>query len=217
MLVFAGVALLLGCFGEEDTPFPPGLEPLEENTAPAPEPADGDQYPEQLVMVPLFAPISPRTHSVHARGYVRAPIVDVWEALRNPDVGADRRTFSSWTTDYDVEPGYDYSYVIHSVIENVIVVRYDVTWRHGVAEGTLDAPTLVAARFQKTAGSTVIGDLEGSIVLTEIEPGVTEIAIIEYLRALASDHANIEAFLRDMFAELVILSHGGELPPIAEL
>ena len=42
-------------------------------------------------------------------------------------------------------------------------------------------------------------------------------AIIEYLRAVASGHENIESFLRDMFAELVILSHGGTLPPVDEL
>jgi len=215
-LVFLA-SITSGCFGDEETPFPPGLEPLEENVAPAPEPRDGEPFPEELVMVREFAPYTPRTHAIHARGYVHAPIADVWEALRDPDVGADRRVFSSWSTTPDVEPEYDYSYVIHSEITQVIVVEYDVTWRHGVVEGTLDAPTLVSARYQKTSGSTAISDLQGSIQLTELESGVTEIAIVEYLRAVASDHGNIEAFLSDMFAELVILSHGGELPPIDEL
>lgn len=206
-----------GCFSEIATPFPPGLEPLEENVAPAPEPVDGDPYPETLVMVRRLAPYTPRTHAVHARGFVRAPVADVWAALRDPDVGADRRTFSDWSATQVVEPEYDFSYVIHSVITNVIVVEYDVTWRHGVVEGTLERPRLVSARYQKTAGSSAIEDLQGSILLREVEPGVTEVAIIEYLRAIASGHENIESFLRDMFAELVILSHGGTLPPIDEL
>ena len=206
-----------GCFSEVETPFPPGLEPLEENTAAAPEARPGEPYPEELVMVRAFAPYLPRTHAVHARGYVQAPIVDVWTALRHPDVGADRRTFSEWSTTQDVEPEYDYSYVIHSVIDNVIIVEYDVSWRHGVVEGTVDAPLLVSARWQKTSGSSAISDLQGSVLLREVEPGVTEVAVIEYLRAIASDHGNIEAFLNDMFRELVILSHGGELPPVDEL
>lgn len=214
---FIGALLLSGCFGNEVTPFPPGLEPLETNVAAAPEPRDGDPYPEELVTVRKFAPNPPRTHAVHARGYVQAPILDVWEALRDPDVGADRRAFREWSTIYDVEPEYDYSYVIHSVIENVIIVEYDVTWRHGVALGTLDAPTLVSAVYQKTSGSTAISDLRGSILLTEIEPDVTEFAWVAYLRTIGSDHDNIETFMRDLFAELVILSHGGELPPIDEL
>ena len=46
-----GPALLLlvgipACFGEESTVFPPGLEPLEANTAPPIQPVDGDPYPE---------------------------------------------------------------------------------------------------------------------------------------------------------------------------
>ena len=186
--------LVMGCFSDVETPFPPGLEPLEEGMAPAPAPVDGDPYPETVTMVRAFAPYTPRTHAVHARGYVRAPVVDVWAALRDPDVGADRRTFREWSTTYDVEPEYDYSYVIHSVIENVIVVEYDVTWRHGVVLGTLEAPTLASARYQKTAGSAAIDALQGSVVLTEVE-----------------------RFPRDMSAELVIRAHGGELPPISEL
>ena len=206
-----------GCFSDVATPFPPGLEPLEDNLAPPPEPTAEERFPETLVMERRLAPYLPRTPAVHARGYVRAPVARVWAALREPDVGADRRTFSEWSTTYDVEPEYDYSYVIHSVIDNVIIVEYDVTWRHGVVEGTLETPRLVSARWQKTAGSSAIDDLQGSILLREVEPGVTEIAIIEYLRAIASGHENIESFLRDMFSELVILAHGGTLPPIDEL
>lgn len=220
-LLFALV--LSGCFGAAETPFPPGLEPLEAtHLAPAPEPRDGDAYPEEIVLVRAQSELVARTPAVHARGFVRAPIADVWAALRDPDVGADRRTFASWTVSQGVEEEYDFSYVIHSVIQNVITVEYDVTWRHGVVEGTVEAPTLVAARFQKTAGSTVITDLRASIVLYAREDeatgeAVTEVEIIEYLQAIASGHANIEAFLQDMFAELVILSHGGGLPPIEEL
>lgn len=211
------LALILGgCFGSEQTPFPPGLEPLEEENLATPPMGTVEQpYPEELVMVRSMA--APRTPSVHAIGYVRRPLLDVWEALRDPDVGADRRTFARWSATDDVEPEYDYSYVIHSVIENVITVEYDVTWRHGVIEGTLEAPTFVSARYQKTSGSTVIQTLEGGVLLTAVTPDVTEVEIIEHLRAFESSHENIEQFLADMFAELVIRARGEPLPPIDEL
>jgi hypothetical protein len=96
-------------------------------------------------------------------------------------------------------------------------VEYDVTWRHGVIEGTLEEPTFVSARYQKTAGSTVIQRLNGGVLLIAVTPDVTEVQIIEELRAFESGYENIESFLRDMYAELKIRARGEPLPPIAEL
>jgi hypothetical protein len=218
-IVALSAALLAGCFDNVQTPFPPGLEPLEaENEAPAPTPVDGDPYPEQLSWVRSFAPdTTERTPSVHARAYVHAPVAAVWEALRNPDVDADRRVFSSWSVVPREEIEYDYSYDLHAVIVNVITVEYDVTWHHGVVLGTLDEPELVAIRYQKTFGSNAIQDLRGSIVLREVTSDVTELQIIEYLRAVGATHANIESFLHDMYEEVLALSHGEPLPPVEEL
>lgn len=218
-IAVAATLLLAGCFDNVDTPFPPGLEPLEDvNQAPAPAPAEGDPYPEQLSTVRLFAPdATERTPSVHARAYVHAPVATVWEALRNPDVDADRRVFSSWSAMPLDEPEYDFSYVVHAVIVNVITVEYDVTWRHGAVVGTLEHPELVAITYQKTFGSTAVQDLRGSIVLRAVTPDVTEMEIIEYLRAVSSNHTNIESFLHDMYAGVVALSHGEPLPAVTDL
>jgi hypothetical protein len=208
---------LLGCFGEAETAFPPGLEPLEaENMAPAPEPIDGDPYPEAITMVRSFATdVDARTPEVHARAYVHAPITQVWEILRNPDVDADRRVLASWSVlATDVEPEYDFSYILHHVIINVITVEYDMTWRHAAVLGSVEAPELVAIRFQKTDGSTVIEDLRASIVMRPITSDVTELEIIELLRAVGSSHANIESFLNDFFASIVALAHGQPLPTL---
>ncbi len=218
IIVLAAV-LLVGCFDQVDTPFPPGLEPLEaENLAPDPAPVDGDPYPEQLSTVRSYAlDTTDRTPSVHARAYVHAPLATVWEALRNPDVDADRRVFSSWSSMPLDEPEYDYSYIVHAVIVNVITVEYDVTWRHAVVLGTLEEPELIAVRYQKTFGSTAIQDLRGSIVARAVTPDVTEIEIIEYLRSVSSGHTAIESFLHDMYEEVLALSHGEPLPAVADL
>lgn len=211
--------LLVGCFDNVQTAFPEGLEPLEAvNQAPDPAPVEGDPYPEELSSIRSYAPdTAESTPSVHARAYVHAPLAAVWEALRNPDVDADRRVFSSWTVMPLDEPEYDYSYIVHAVITNLVTVEYDVTWRHGVVLGTLDDPELIAVRYQKTFGSSAIQDLRGSIVARAVTPDVTEIQIIEYLRAVSATHANIESFLHDMFGGVLALSHGEPLPPVSEL
>lgn len=221
-----GLLALPGCFTNVTTPFeapdsgtlfPPGLEPLEPDTATPPAPVGGDMYPEQLSMLDGYAPGSMgHTPSVQAIGYVHAPVAAVWAAVRNPDVGADRRSFTSysWRTGTEM---YDYSLIEHAIIVNVVTVEYEVTWRHGVVVGTLEAPTEVAITYQKTWGSTAIADLRGSFVLTEVAPGITEMRVIEYLRASGAGHANIHSFFSDMFAEVLALAHGLPEPPISAI
>ena len=90
--------------------------------------------------------------------------------------------------DYRVEPEYDYSYVIHSVIVNVITVEYDVTWRHGVVEGTLEAPALGQPDREQTRARlaqlldrlAVLGDVDaGADVADElaVRPGMWRAAL----------------------------------------
>ena len=76
-----------GACRNREVAFPVGLEPLETNTAPWPQGSANDPYPEELSMVSgeddwLWA---------HARGYVKAPLLTTWEALRDLDVDVDRR------------------------------------------------------------------------------------------------------------------------------
>lgn len=190
-----GLALsLAGCFGEEKTEFPPGLEPLEENTAEAPTSND-EPYPEVLSMR--------RGRDdydwVHARAYVHAPISRTWEALRDIDVCVDDGRVDDWSVTWDVEEGYDYSYRIHNVAEDIVTVEFDITWRHGAAEGTRDDPEVVGIRYQKTDGTEFIEILRGSIVLTSVEDDVTELDMVEHLQAAAGGTPEIEAYFQDVF------------------
>ncbi|MCC6877324.1 MAG: hypothetical protein IT378_23665 [Sandaracinaceae bacterium] len=223
--------LASGCFGNTDTPFVPtdagppsdggpdyrGLAALEPNLASPPAPQDGNPYPEELVLVDSMAIDAPRTPAVHARGYVQAPVSAVWAALQIPDVNADRRALTSYTT-MPVEPtSYDAEYVIHAVVVNVITIEYEQTWRHARLLGTEQAPAHVAMSWQKTWGSSALSDLRGWIELREVAPGVTEIAMIEYLNAVTQSHPTIRSFFHDLFREVVIVAHGGTVPLIADL
>jgi hypothetical protein len=213
------IALLSsGCFGNEETPFPEGLEPLEPNLAEAPQPEGSDQFPERIVFLRTDAmDIRPTTPAVHARAYVHAPVSVVWAAMQNGDVTADRKAITSWTTQQVPDPMYDVNYVTHIVVVNVITVEYELTWRQSALEETDGQPTRVAIGWQKTWGSTAIPMLQGSGELREVAPGVTEIQWVEYLRAVMTSHATIESYFTGMFRSVVALSHGQPLPPVSEL
>ncbi len=76
------------CFGNETTEFPPGLEPVEENSAPLPEPTATDMYPE------IIETVHGRTDGVmfsHSHAYVHANPAKVWLAIKDVDVVSDRR------------------------------------------------------------------------------------------------------------------------------
>lgn len=210
------VPLFVGCFGDETLVFPPGLEPAAEvHEAPFPEGDVDTPFPERLELIRTTAENARQTPpSVHGSAYVQAPLSDVWEALRNPDVSADRRAFDAYEVENDVEPEYDYSYRIDATINNIITVEYSTNFRHGVIEGTLDAPLAVAVAWQKTEGSTIIAELRGSIIARAVTEDVTSLEMIQYGRTAMSNHEDNETYLTDVFEATVALTDGQPLPDV---
>ena len=208
------LCLVSGCWSDETLIFPPGLEPVAEvNEASFPAPQEGDAFPEELVVVRTIARDAARMPPcVHARGYVHAPLTVVWEALRNPDVSADRRSFASYTVMRDVEPDYDFSYAVVATINNIITFSYTTTFRHGVVEGSVTAPQAVAEVWSKTEGSSIISELRGSIVARAVTPEVTSLEMIQFSRTPMSNHADNEAYLRQVYSDVLALSQGLPLP-----
>ncbi len=203
------IALSSGCFGNEETIFPPGLEPLEDTTAPLPDGTPTDPYPEMLNLV---TGETPEYHFAHAHGYVAAPLETVYEALSTPDVCTDFRQTSRHTVDLDVEPEYDRSFVIHYEVDQFITIGFDVTWRHGIVEGPNDRPDITAHTFQKTYGTTFISLMRGSIVARRVDDTTTELELVEHINAASGGSDNIAQFLRDYYANVVAISHGLPLP-----
>jgi hypothetical protein len=196
------------CFGEDSTIFPSGLEPLEESRAPAPSTAD-DPTPELLSVV---SGEGREFGWAHARGFVRRDLATTWAALRTPEVTVDRRQVAEWSVVPDTEPEYPFSYAVDNVVKNIVTVRFRVGWRHGPAEGTVDAPEVVAARWQKTEGTVLISILRGSIVAREVAEGVTELAMVEHIEAASGGVSQIETYLRDLFESVRARAHGRPLP-----
>lgn len=212
-LATAAVALLAalagGCFGNEKTHFPEGLEPLEAGDPEPPEPRDDQPFPEALN-------VQTGTHPdyvwVHARGYVRAPLQDVYLAMHTAEVCVDHAAVDRYSIEHDMEPDYDYSFRIHNEVDDIVTVEFDVSWRFGVVEGADEAPQVVAGAFQKVFGTTFISIMRGSLVARRVEDGVTEIEFVEHLNAASGGVDSIRSFIEDLFANIVEIAHGRPLP-----
>lgn len=202
---------LVGCFGNEETEFPDGLEPLEENDLAPPEGTAEDPYPEEFVVEGR----SERSYDVVlGRGYIQAPLAEVWAAYRDPAVGADRRTTAGeWSPMTLEDPMYDFSYVIHHIARDIVTVEWDVTWRHGVVTGTVEEPEVVAMRWQKTNGSTLIRVIEGSIVLRPVGDGsVTEVELAYHASATGASLDTYMRYMRDIYDDALATVRGEPLP-----
>lgn len=198
-----------GCFGNETTALPPGLQPLEEVTVAPPDPVDGDPHPEALRME---SGMISAYDWVQARGYVKAPLSAVYLAMQTPEVVVDHREVDRWSVMHASEPEYDRVFVVHNEVDDIITVEFDLTWRFGITEGNDDAPREAVATWQKTWGTTFISILRGSVVAREVAPGVTEVAIVEHINAAERGPETIEPYIRDYFANLVEVSHGRPVP-----
>ncbi len=200
------------CFGSESMEFPPGLAPLEESTAPEPAPVDGDATPE---VVTTFKGDEGDYGFAHARGYIHAPITAVFAALQQPGTVVDRRRVNSFEVTPNVETGYDVSFRIHNVVNEVVTVEFDTTWRQGVAQGTAEAPEVVLGRALKTDGTAFIDLLEDSVVLTKVADDRTRVEIVRHrasIKGTEEDMNDAEVFVRDFYGSLREVAHGRPLP-----
>jgi hypothetical protein len=209
-ICLSGSLLLLsgGCAGNSITPFPPGLDPLEADTAPEPPAKNGDPHPEALGV----ARGSTGSYDwVHARGYLHVPLKQAWAVLTDPTVTADPKV-TDRTFELLHDPGTDVSYVFHYTVHDFLTVQFDVTYRFGVVAGTIDRPMRGAGRYQKTSGTDYITLLAGSIGASVVDDHTTAIELIEHLDATASDASEIERYLRAYFAAAVSKVH--QPPPL---
>jgi hypothetical protein len=199
-VVALGFALLCGCQSDVATQFPAGLTPIEENTAPLPAPTATDEFPEVLSVV---TGTDSGGSFLHAYAYVKAPIAAVWTAFKDPNVVTDRRSITSFTTTYDVEAEYDVSYRCRIVVEDVITLTFDITWRESAVAGTVDAPTRVIIAYQKTWGSSLVRRMAGTIELLEIAPDVTQIGWVQRLQATRTSPADLISWNADQYTDVV--------------
>lgn len=214
VLPVVALVLLAGCFGTEMTEFPDGLEPVAENLLAPPMGTADDPYPEEYI---LEGTEGGRSDLVLGRGYIHAPIREVWTALQNPAVGADRRTSPEWTTSPLEDPQYESTYTVDHIANDIVTVEWEVTWRHGLVEGTPEAPEVVAIRWQKTDGSTLISVIDGSLILRPVGDGsVTELELAYRANATGGGLENYTRYMRDVYDDALAVLNDRELPTYEE-
>lgn len=199
---------LIACGGGEVV-YPTGLAPFETNTAPWPE---GDDFPEELSLV--SGDHASGGVYAHGRGWVRAGITDVREAMFDPAVVTDRRGVDEWTSeDLAADAEFDRMFRVTLTIHDVITVEFTNEWRHGIVDGKEgQAPEVAAVSWSKVEGSDLVHLLQGSIVLTAEDEGTTAFEIMEHLDATATDTDDVTGALNDLFASVVAVVHGEPLP-----
>jgi len=201
----AALAVLLasGCFGNESTEFPDGLEPLEENTAP--EPDDGIAF------------VSGDNGSyawVHGRAVVAVEPAAVWAVIETPEMMAAVCATDSHSIEVGVEPDYELSFEVSYTVDEIINVSWDERWRYGTIEGTPEAPTLGMVRYQKVYGSSLIDLLEGSIQLRATDdPAVTVIEFVEHLAGAGGTIEDMTASMQHRYDTVLAVVGGDEQPP----
>ncbi|AGC46078.1 hypothetical protein MYSTI_04788 [Myxococcus stipitatus DSM 14675] len=212
VVALLSTALLSGCDSSENTPAPPGLEALEESTAPEPTAQAGDPYPEMLSTVHGTG----QGDSVfgHGRGFVHAPILAVFEAMKNPDTLVDRRQIDEWRVTWNVEPGYDVSFRTHNTVRNFITIEFEMTFRVGVVEGTAEAPLRIIEVARKTSGSSYVELAQHSIVVTKVNDSTTKLEVVVQGKGATVGPSDMAVSARDLFNSIVARVHGRPLPDV---
>src|SRR5262245_5421183 len=111
MGVAATLGVFAGCQDDVHTNFPPGLEPLEDNTVPRP----AGRPAEEL----LLASGGDENKFVHARGYVFAAPGLIWELTKDPEVVASDCDTTRHAATVGVEPEYEFGFQMHYEVDDI--------------------------------------------------------------------------------------------------
>lgn len=212
-----------GCYGNDASAFPPGLEPWEENNAALPAATAEDPCPETIAFGAdyTFMGMRPdgtayRANAVHARGCIHQPMSVVWSAIQDPLVGKDHTTVNTFMV-IDPPMAGECDGLYQSQINAgpaPFTVDFRLCWRMEVAEGLEDQPTLTATRWQKVWGSSALSVMEGSLVSRPLEADPT-ITVVEYqyhLNAVSASHQTIRDYLSVIYGRLRDRAHDRPLP-----
>jgi hypothetical protein len=208
LLVCTGL-VLAGC--GHPKPLPAWTEPLDPvDMATDPPPANGDPHPEQLDVI--TGTTSAYTWG-HARGWIHAPVDQVWKAMQDVDVIVDRRKDSSWAvTKQDIDPTAAVSFSVKNLIMQVVTVEIDTDWREGPVEGTESDPDVVAIRNDLTNSSLFVTTLDDSVRLQRVDSNTTEIQIMRHIQTVSTSENDVKVQQNDLFNSIVASVHGQPLP-----
>ncbi len=194
------LTVLAACQDNIKTPFPPGLEPF-----------DDDAVPQQLDGTPAeqLRTMASDTDMIRAygRGFVFAPLATVWTVAQMPDVMIARCHTTTQTVTPNNEPEFDLSFLVHYYVDDIVDVSWDDQWRGALLD------TEAMTEHQKVQGSDFITRSEGTIELLAIDAGTTELRFVEHLDAVGGSAGDLVSGMQHTYDGLLAVSHGGSAPP----
>jgi len=194
--------ILAACQDNVATPFPPGLEPLEENPVEHPT---GEELLTQAKDIDYI--------HVYGRGLVFSAPAQLWALAKLPSAMYARCSTDERTVMENNDSMYESSFLVHYVVNDILTVEWDDQWRYGTIEGTPEAPRLGMIRHQKVQGSDFISLSEGTVqIIATDDPEVSELAFVERLDALSGSTADVVQGMQDNYNRLVALAHGEPEP-----
>jgi hypothetical protein len=206
--VALAAALAAGCQDDISTPFPEGLEPLEDNRVAA----QPDGPFEEVLRIESSDTDLIR---VHARGFVLAPPAELWAATKIPDANVSTCSTTEHVITPDNEPQYEASFLIHYIVRSFLTVEWDDQWRFGwiMNKTELGTTELGMIKHQKVEGSEFVVFNAGTIqVLPTADPGISELAFVEHLDAVAATEADVVEGIQHNYDALVATVHGKPIP-----
>ena len=202
------LVVLAACQDNIATPFPPGLEPIEDDPVPVQQ---GGARDETLVTQAMDD--GNGVIHVYGRGYVLAAPDKVWLASKTPTVMIAVCSTDAQTVTANDEPSYEFSFVVHYVVHNFVTVEWDDQWRYGTVVGTPEAPELGMIKHQKTAGSDFLTLSEGTVQVSATDdPEVTELAFVELLQAAGGGDSDVIKGVQHNYDAMVAAAHGNAIP-----
>ena len=218
--------LLLAACGSETTDLPPGLGPVALTTDVAlPTACDTHTATGNLLTIGDSRPVlgNPSYNERKARGCFPYTIAQVWSAMQTPSgvevsfyPEREQSECQGWLLS---DPAYPVNFVTKEIPRGSSLVAanwFEVTWRIGVSQGTPDAPQEVKVLYGKTAGTTQVPKLLGSMVFTPdpANPGWTRVDIVRQLNTngWSDDPAQLTRWITEYYSGLSAKLATGQVP-----
>jgi hypothetical protein len=198
--------LLAACGSNTTESFPlsVGFQPLEPLVAAATCPPATVSDPHPAGRGPIVPGPQAGHFSAQLCAYVHRPILDVWQALQDPEVSRIHNPSGNHTVKAGTE-NFPLSFVIEYAEPSGLGfdVHWELTYRGGALTGTLAAPGSIGLRFQKTWGVSNIRVQSGSLVATAVEAGVTRLEFVDWLDADTQGQVDVEGTVDDLATTLL--------------
>jgi hypothetical protein len=211
LLATAALLASAGCQDNIATPFPVGLEPLEDNLVPV------QQGGDKLEMLRTTSTDVDSEIAIYGRGYVLVAPTAVWPASKVPEANDAVCSTNEQIVTPNNDTVYEYSFLVHYVVNNILTVEWDDQWRWGtIQDGTgsgSDAAFFGMVKHQKTQGSSFIELSEGTMQVTATDdPNVAELAFVEHLKAAGGGVSDVLAGVQHHYDSIVAVAHGNPIP-----